>query len=124
MLKRIGPRFWLPTLLILCGVMIICAGCQSTYGGWIAFRLLLGLVEAGIYPGCTFILTAWYSPAELHTRMTVFYSAASIAGAFSGLLAYAIGHLDNTWGYRGWRWIYVLEGLLAVVVGFIAYFLI
>ncbi|KAK7214127.1 hypothetical protein V2G26_021305 [Clonostachys chloroleuca] len=122
MLKRIGPRFWLPTLLIACGVTIICAGCQSTYGGWIAFRLILGFVEAGIYPGCTFILTAWYSPKELHTRMTVFYSAASIAGAFSGLLAYGIGHLDHTWGYRGWRWIYVLEGLFAVIVGLMSYF--
>lgn len=122
MLKRVGPRFWLPTLLIACGVSVICAGCQSTYGGWIAFRLILGFVEAGIYPGCTFILTAWYSPKELHTRMTVFYSAASIAGAFSGLLAYGIGHLDYTWGYRGWRWIYVLEGLLAVVVGAVSFF--
>lgn len=122
MLKRVGPRFWLPTLLIGCGVTIICAGTQSTYGGWIAFRLILGFVEAGIYPGCTFILKSWYSPSELHTRMTVFYSAASIAGAFSGLLAYGIGHLDHTWGYRGWRWIYVLEGILAVVVGLVSFF--
>lgn len=122
MLNRVGPQFWLPTLLIACGFMIICGGLQNNFGGWTAFRVLLGLVEAGIFPGCSFILTAWYSPKELHTRMTVFYSAASIAGAFSGLLAYALGHLDYTWGYRGWRWIYVVEGLLAVIVGLISYF--
>ncbi|KAL4884123.1 major facilitator superfamily domain-containing protein [Aspergillus karnatakaensis] len=121
-LKRIGPRIWLPTLLIGCGVTVICAGLQSTFGGWTAFRVLLGFFEAGIYPGCSFILTTWYSPKELHTRMTVFYSAASIAGAFSGLLAFGIGHLDHTWGYRGWRWIYILEGLAAVVIGFICFF--
>lgn len=120
-LKRIGPRFWLPTLLVACGGVLICAGCQNTYGTWVAFRLLLGLVEAGIYPGCSFVLSSWYSPKELHTRLTIFYSAASMAGAFSGLLAYAIGHLDYTWGYRGWRWIYVVEGLLAVVVGSASY---
>lgn len=42
--------------------------------------------------------------------MTIFYMGASSAGAFSGLLAYAIGQLDGTWGYSGWRWIYCLEG--------------
>ncbi|KAL4963961.1 major facilitator superfamily domain-containing protein [Aspergillus stella-maris] len=122
MLKRVGPRFWLPTLLIACGTMIICAGLQSSFGGWSAFRVLLGFVEAGIYPGCSIILTTWYSPKELHTRMTVFYSAASIAGAFSGLLAYGIGHADYTWGYRGWRWIYIVEGLFSVVVGLVCFF--
>ncbi|KAL4939076.1 hypothetical protein BDV06DRAFT_214572 [Aspergillus oleicola] len=122
MLKRVGPRFWLPTLLIACGTMIICAGLQSSFGGWAAFRVLLGFVEAGIYPGCSIILTTWYSPKELHTRITVFYSAASIAGAFSGLLAYGIGHADYTWEYRGWRWIYIVEGLFSVVVGLVCFF--
>jgi len=42
--------------------------------------------------------------------MTIFYMGASMAGAFSGLLAFAIGQLDGTWGYRGWRWIFCLEG--------------
>ncbi|VUC32833.1 unnamed protein product [Clonostachys rosea] len=117
MLKRVGPRFWLPSLLIACGTTIVCAGLQNNFAGWVAFRLILGLVEAGIYPGCSFILTSWYSPKELHTRMTFFYSGASIAGAFSGLLAFAIGHLDYTLGYRGWRWIYVVEGTFSVLVG-------
>ncbi|KAI8273479.1 hypothetical protein K4K60_010849 [Colletotrichum sp. SAR11_57] len=124
MLKRVGPRFWLPSLLIGCGSTIVCSGVQSTYAGWIAFRLILGIIEAGIYPGCSFILTSWYSPKELHSRMTIFYSAASIAGAFSGLLAFAIGRLDSTWGYRGWRWIYVLEGAFSVIVGVTCFWLI
>ncbi|KAM5361479.1 hypothetical protein ACJA88_014457 [Fusarium oxysporum] len=53
--------------------------------------------------GCLFILTYWYSPAEIHSRMTIFYCGASAAGAFSGLLSYGIGHLDYTWGFRGWH---------------------
>lgn len=44
------------------------------------------------------------------------------SGAFSGVLAYGIGHLDGTWGYRGWRFIYVIEGLVTFVVGVIAVF--
>ncbi|PCD42966.1 hypothetical protein AU210_005490 [Fusarium oxysporum f. sp. radicis-cucumerinum] len=61
------------------------------------------MVEAGNFLGCLFILTYWYSPAEMHSRMTIFYCGASAAGAFSGLLSYGIGHLDYTWGFRGWH---------------------
>ncbi|KAJ4263263.1 hypothetical protein NW764_016140 [Fusarium oxysporum] len=67
------------------------------------------MVEAGIFLGCSFILNYWYSPAEIHSRMTIFYCGASFAGAFTGLLAYGIGHLDCTWGFRGWRFIYCIE---------------
>lgn len=116
-LKRWGPKFWLPTLLAICGVINVCQGLQSSMAGFTCMRLLLGLVEAGIYPGCSYVLTNWYSPDELHSRMTIFYSGASLASAFSGLLAYAIGHLDYTWGYRGWRFIYIIEGILAVCMG-------
>ncbi|CAK7236336.1 hypothetical protein SEUCBS140593_009586 [Sporothrix eucalyptigena] len=124
MLKRFGQKIWLPTLATGVGIIQICSGLQSSYAGWISFRLLLGMVEAGMYSGCTYTLTTWYSPKEIHTRMTVFYSAASLSGAFSGLLAYGIGQLDYTWGYRGWRFIYVIEGLLTTVVGILAYFVI
>jgi MFS family permease len=109
-LQRLGPRIWLPTMMLSVSIILICASMQSNFGGWTAFRFLLGFVEAGIFPGCSAVLTTWYSPHEIHSRMTIFYTGASAAGGFSGLLAYAIGQLDGTWGYRGWRWIYCLEG--------------
>ncbi|RDW68624.1 hypothetical protein BP5796_09281 [Coleophoma crateriformis] len=121
-LKRYGPKIWIPLLMTLVGIVLVCTGLQNSFGGWTAFRLLLGLVEAGMFPGCSFVLTSWYSPKELHSRMTIFYSGASAAGAFSGILAYAIGHLDHKWGYRGWRFIYVIEGTFTVVVAVLAYF--
>ncbi|KAI0188257.1 major facilitator superfamily domain-containing protein [Astrocystis sublimbata] len=120
-LKRVGPNLWLPVLLTLCGILNIGHGLQSSLAGFTSLRLILGLIEAGIYPGCSYTLTNWYSPTELHNRMTIFYSGASLAGAFSGLLAYAIGHLDGTWEYRGWRFIYIIEGLLSVAVGLAAF---
>ncbi|KAK2811947.1 hypothetical protein FQN50_001654 [Emmonsiellopsis sp. PD_5] len=113
-LKRFGPKIWLPLLLTCVSVVLICASLQANNGGWTAFRVLLGWVEAGVFPGCSFILTYWYSPNEVHGRMTIFYCGASAAGAFSGLLAYAIGQLDYTWGYRGWRFIYCIEGLISL----------
>jgi sugar phosphate permease len=122
-LKKLGADRWLPTLLSICGLLNILMGVNSTFGGFIALRLLLGVAEAGIYPGCTYVLTHWYSPTEIHGRLTMFYSGASLASAFSGLLAYGIGHLDYTWGYRGWRFIYIIEGLFSVLVGFCMFFI-
>ncbi|KAJ9133702.1 MFS general substrate transporter [Pleurostoma richardsiae] len=121
-LKRLGPNLWLPILLTVCGLLDVFHGLLNNMAGLVSLRLLLGLVEAGVYPGCSYVLTSWYAPEEVHRRMTVFYSGASLATAFSGLLAYAIGHLDHTWGYRGWRFIYVIEGLLSICVGLIYFF--
>lgn len=54
-------------------------------------RIILGAAEAGLYPGVAYYLTMWYCAAEMQWRQGLFYSGASIAGAFSGLLAYGIG---------------------------------
>lgn len=99
------------------GAMQVCSGLQSSRAGWISFRLLLGATEAGMYSGCTFTLTSWYSSAEIQNHMSLFYSAASLSGAFAGLLAYGLGQLDYAWGYRGWRFIYAVEGLITLALG-------
>lgn len=64
----------------------------------------------------------WYCRHEAQLRQALFFSAASIAGAFSGLLAFAISKMDGVGSLEGWRWIFILEGLLTVVVAVIAYF--
>jgi MFS family permease len=64
----------------------------------------------------------WYCRHEIQLRQTLFFSAASIAGAFSGLLAFAISKLDGVGGLQGWRWIFILEGLATVIVAFISFF--
>lgn len=66
----------------------------------------------------------WYKRTETHYRISLFFSAASFAGAFGGILAYGIGFMRGTAGLAGWRWIFILEGLLTVVVAVGAYFFI
>lgn len=65
----------------------------------------------------------WYCRHEIQLRQALFFSAASIAGAFSGLLAFAIAKMDGVGGLEGWRWIFILEGIVTVVVAFGAFFL-
>lgn len=63
----------------------------------------------------------WYVREEMQFRQALFFSAASVAGAFSGLLAFAIAKMDGVGGYAGWRWIFILEGILTVIVGVISF---
>ncbi|KFY39589.1 hypothetical protein V495_05870 [Pseudogymnoascus sp. VKM F-4514 (FW-929)] len=94
----------------------------QNFHGLFAVRTILGATEAGLYPGVAYYLTMWYCTAEMQWRQGLFFSGASIAGAFSGLLAYGINNMDGIGGYEGWRWIFILEGLLTVVTAFAAFF--
>jgi MFS family permease len=65
----------------------------------------------------------WYQRSEMQLRQALFFSAASVAGAFSGLLAYAINNMNGVAGVAGWRWIFILEGIATVVVAVGSFFL-
>jgi MFS family permease len=65
----------------------------------------------------------WYCRHEIQLRTALFFSAASVAGAFSGLLAFAIGKMNGVGGLEGWRWIFILEGIATVAVSVLAFFM-
>lgn len=69
-----------------------------------------------------YYLTMWYCRHEIQLRQAMFFSAASIAGAFSGLLAFAISKMDGVGNLEGWRWIFILEGMVTVLVAVAAFF--
>jgi MFS family permease len=62
-------------------------------------------------------------PKELATRISIFYCASSLSGAFSGLLAAGIAEMDGVGGYSGWQWIFILEGIITIVLGVMTFFL-
>ena len=64
--------------------------------------------RAGFFPGAILLISKWYMPHESQTRIAIFFTASAIAGAFSGLLAFAIAKMDGTAGYEGWRWVCLL----------------
>ncbi|KAF8481298.1 MFS general substrate transporter [Russula ochroleuca] len=115
-LKYLRPPRWLPFIVFVWGIAMTCHGFAHNYGDLIGLRCLLGLAEAGLYPGIVFYLSCWYKRSELGSRIAVFFSAATIAGAFSGLLAAAIHNMDGIGGRPGWAWIFILEGLFTILV--------
>ncbi|KAI9686682.1 MAG: hypothetical protein M1820_010586, partial [Bogoriella megaspora] len=122
MLKRLKPSIWLPSIMVAWGIVMTLMGIVQNYGGLLAARIFLGVAEAGLFPGVAYYLTMWYPRYDVQVRQAVFFSAASIAGAFSGLLAYGISFMDGVGGLAGWRWIFILEGILTVVVAVVSFF--
>lgn len=121
-LKLFTPRRWIAFIAFTWGLIATMTGLVESYGGLIAVRLLLGVVEAGLFPGLNVYLTFFYSKHELALRVGYLFVSAAIAGALGGLLAYGIGHLDGVQGMSGWRWIMIIEGIPSVLLGIITYF--
>ena len=80
-----------------------CMGTVENYAGMLPTRLFLGVAETILFPGVAYFLSEWYVREEMQLRQALFFSAASVAGAFSGLLAFAIAKMDGVGGYEGWR---------------------
>ena len=104
------------------GLVTICQGLVQNYGGLITTRFFLGVFESGMFPGSFYLIGMWYKRHEAQKRYTFFFASTTLAGAFGGLLASAIGKMDGMKGYSGWRWIFILEGVLTCVVSFAWFF--
>lgn len=113
----VRPSRWIAFITTSWGIIATLTGVCQSYGGLIACRLFLGLVEGGLFPGCAIYLTFFYTKRELALRIGYLFVSAALAGACGGLLAYGIGHMDGVAGQRGWRWIMILEGLPTFVLG-------
>ncbi|KAG7120823.1 MFS-type transporter cnsO like protein [Verticillium longisporum] len=117
------PSMYLGILALSWGVVMTCTGLVKNFGGLMATRVLLGIFEAGFFPGAIYLCSYWYMPKDLSSRISYFYCASALSGAFSGLLAAGIAKMDGVGGYEGWRWIFILEGLATVVLGVACFFL-
>ncbi|KAF8544935.1 major facilitator superfamily domain-containing protein [Trichophaea hybrida] len=121
MMKRTSPSKWLCTIMVAWGICMTLMGLVTSYGGLLVARMALGIAEGGLFPGVTFYITLWYRRHECGLRMAIFFSAATLAGAFGGLLARGISEMKGIGGKPGWAWIFILEGLVTLIVAVIAY---
>ncbi|KAF2839589.1 putative allantoate permease [Patellaria atrata CBS 101060] len=124
LMKKLNPHIWLSLCILGFGIIMIGQGFVKTVGGLYATRFFLGLLEAGIFPGSFYLISFWYKREEAQKRFTVYWSSVMAAGAFGGLLATAIAKMDGMLGHSNWRWIFILEGILTVLVGIAAFFLV
>lgn len=116
-MKKTRPSLWIPIIMVAWGICCTLMGIVSSYHGLLAARAALGIAEGGLFPGVTYYITMWYRRHECGLRMAIFFSAATCAGAFGGLLARGIIEMNGVAGLHGWQWIFILEGILTFVIG-------
>lgn len=124
LLKRLKPHIWFPTIIILWGITMTLMGVMKNYNDYLAARWFLGVFEAGLFPGVNYYLSSWYRRSEFGLRAAIFFSAATVAGAFGGLLAAGIAQMSGTAGLLGWNWIFILEGIVTVLAGAASFWII
>jgi MFS family permease len=99
-LKKMAPSTWLSVIMVCWGVATMCQGVVKNLGGLVATRFILGIFEAGLFPGCIYLISMYYERFELQWRMSLFFAASIIAGAFGGLLAFGLAKMDGVGGYE------------------------
>ncbi|MCJ1252059.1 hypothetical protein MMC30_009297 [Trapelia coarctata] len=124
-LNKVGkPAIYLPTVMVIWGVISAATAAAESFGGLLAIRFTLGFVEAAYFPGCLFFLSSWYTRTELGFRTALLYSGSLLSGAFSGLIAAGIVKgLDYSRGLRAWRWLFIIEGVITIGIAIAAFFI-
>jgi len=117
-ITKYGARIWLGRILITWGLVTVALAASQGAKSFYVLRILLGIAEAGFYPGVLFYLTLWYPKHSLHRAYSIFEVCVPIALAVGSIVTSALLLLDGAWGFAGWQWVFVLEGLPAVVLGF------
>ncbi|KAI8307932.1 hypothetical protein K4K59_010496 [Colletotrichum sp. SAR11_240] len=114
-LVRTRPSLYLPFIMALWGVLTCIMSVVKEYHHLIVLRVFVGIMESGFAPGILLIISSWYRRGEQSRRFAVFMSAAILSGAFGGLLAGAItSGLEGAHGIRGWRWLFIVEGVATI----------
>ncbi|KAK8215934.1 MFS transporter [Phyllosticta capitalensis] len=117
LLTRIRPSLYLGICMFIWGAISTAQAGAHSFGGLVAARFCLGFAEAPFFAGAIFLMSSWYTRAELANRISWFYVGATLANAFGGLLgAGVLGNLEGAHGVSGWRWLFIIEG--SITLGF------
>ncbi|HLN22049.1 MAG TPA: MFS transporter [Bacteroidales bacterium] len=118
-LHRVGARIWIARIMIVWGCVTILTMFISSTFTFYLIRFLLGAAEAGFFPGVIFYLTFWYPEKERARTIALFSTGGVIAGIIGSPLSGTILDLHGKMGLDGWQWLFLLEGIPAVLMGII-----
>jgi ACS family tartrate transporter-like MFS transporter len=116
-LQRVGARWWIARIMITWGALSCCMMFVRTPGSFYTLRFLLGLAEAGFLPGILFYLTHWIPAHDRARVFALFLTSTALAGVVGGPVSAALLKLRGLGGLAGWQWLFLVEGLPAVVLG-------
>ena len=116
MLARLGARVWIARIMLTWGLVSVgMAFVHDTFTFYV-LRFLLGAAEAGFFPGIIYYLTQWFPARDRARAVALFMTGTAIAGVIGGPISSALLLLDGLWGLQGWQWLFVVEGIPALVL--------
>jgi ACS family tartrate transporter-like MFS transporter len=120
-LQRMGARVWIARIMITWGIVVIVTAAASSSLELAVLRFILGIAEAGFFPGLILYLTVWFRQRELAQAVALFMAALAVSNIIGAPLSTWI--LDNVawFGIAGWRWLFILEGIPAVLLGVVTW---
>jgi ACS family tartrate transporter-like MFS transporter len=116
-LARVGARLWIARIMISWGIAAMAMIAVRGAASFFALRFILGLAEAGFFPGVILYLTFWFPAREQARAVALFMTATALAGVIAGPVSGALLELHGLAGLSGWQWLFILEGLPAVILG-------
>jgi MFS family permease len=119
--RVVGPRPWFALITFCFGLITLCTAFVQTWRHMIALRVLLGISMSGIYPGLTYLISTWYPRREQQLRFAFLQSGEVLVLATGSIVNYGLNHLDGRGGLAGWRWMYIVQGLITCLIGVVAY---
>ena len=117
-LQRTSARLWIARIMVTWGVISGLMALVTGPASFLALRFLLGVAEAGFFPGIIFYLTRWFPSAYRARAIAILYVAVPASNALAAMISGLILEMDGTLGLRGWQWIFIIEALPAVVLAF------
>jgi len=121
-LQRFGARIWIARIMISWGLIACAMALVRSETGFYVMRLLLGIAEAGFFPGIILYLTFWFPAAERARIIALFMASVPLATVFGGPLSGALLEMHGFLGLAGWHWLFIIEGVPAILLGIAALF--
>ncbi|WP_406494132.1 MFS transporter [Streptomyces sp. NBC_01604] len=122
LMERFGARVWLTRIMITWGLVIVAMCFIHNVAMFYALRFLLGVAEAGFFPGVLLYFTQWLPDSSRGRASAIFLGGSATAYIVTGPITGALLELHGAGGFAGWRWMFALEGAFSILVGFIAGF--
>ncbi|KAF2795750.1 high-affinity nicotinic acid transporter [Melanomma pulvis-pyrius CBS 109.77] len=115
LLKKMSPHNWQARIFFTWGIITACHAAAKNRHQIYALRFLLGMFEAGMFPGVMAQYSSWYRTDEMGRIVTYYFCFSSISGIVGALLTYGISYMNGIGGLSAWRWVYLLEGTVTIL---------
>ena len=119
--RWLGPRLFFSAITFGFGLITFCTAFIRTWRQMIVMRVLLGVFMSGVYPGLALLISSWYRREELQLRFAFLQAGELLVLATGGIVNFGLNHLGSNGGLKGWQYMYLVQGLIACLIGILTY---